>query len=68
MPFYANPDQKGNSIIEVFVVEDTKVTATKNDLDASTLGNLVGKTTDFSFDLVNFYVDGDGHIFVLDAY
>jgi hypothetical protein len=52
----------------VFAVEGTTVTATKNDLDASTLGNLVGKTTDYTFDLVDFYVDGDGHIFVLDAY
>lgn len=51
----------------MFVVEDTKVTPTKNDLDASTLGNLVGKP-DYTFDLVDFYVDGDGHIFVLDAY
>ena len=52
----------------MFVVEDAKVTATKNDLDAPTLGNLVGKPTDYTFDLVDFYVDGDGHIFVLDAY
>lgn len=37
-------------------------------LDSATLAILVGTTKSYSFDLVDLQIDGDGHIFVLDAF
>ncbi len=57
-------------MIEVFALDsNNNPYKIKSYLDAATLAVLVSaKTKPFSFDLVDLQIDGDGHIFVLDAY
>ena len=70
VPSWASPETQGNSLIEVFALDSQNNPYKINSyLDSATLAILVGTTSkNYSFDLVDIQIDGDGHIYVLDAF